>query len=209
MKTTNLFFDYILIGAVWVISFLIPIGLVDYQLLLSIFQSDLLSSAASISVVTVAVYVIGVLLDQFANRALDVFEKPFKISAISLGKKAFKKETGVSYYEALQSVVIYSQRAYEYLSYRRSIIRITRSLFTSSVVILPFVVVVSVITYINKGLSKEFTLDVIFLSVLLIVVAFLRVEIVKLHSGYYNALKNFYVVTEKENKKRRLPNDED
>lgn len=195
MKTTNLLLDHILVGAIWLGSALIPWLLADPDWLPRILKSAALEKAALLPAVTVLVYICGVAFDQFANRILDYLARPLGLQAIGSARRAFPDDSGASYHEALQAVVARSQRAYDYLSYRRSVIRIIRSLFVVALLLAPTLTVSALVNLTGWANSPRPLVNFLGLGLVILAGAFLRQEIIRLHLGYFSALKNFYLYT--------------
>lgn len=187
MKTTNLLVDYVLVGAVWVLSFC---AILDLSGLFSPDLVDTISDldAALIPAALAIVYVVGVALDQFSNRILELLSAVLRTSELSEYRdKLFG--TKLEYHCALQRVVIRSQRAFDYLSYRRSAYRVVRSLFAAVLIVVPFAFVSTVYEAIKS--DPKCVQSAINSFLLILAFFFLRAETIRLHKGYLSALHNF------------------
>ncbi len=126
MKTTNFFIDFIICGVVSCFAIAITGNIAGWNLLNSTLFIDTKNKALLLPVVAVLVYVIGIIVNQISDTLLQKLTKPLKLTQIVISEESFKKELGISYHKTLQNIVKESQSAYEYLSYRRSVIRIIR-----------------------------------------------------------------------------------
>ncbi|RZB31573.1 MAG: hypothetical protein SRB2_04542 [Desulfobacteraceae bacterium Eth-SRB2] len=191
MKTTNLFVDFLIIG---VLSFLALAGACYFAGISKIIEFALTSTkdrALLFPIGTVTIYVVGILVNQFADSFLKLLKVPFGLTAIEEAESNLREEVGVSYHEALQKTVMASQSAYDYLSYRRSVIRVFRSLTALSVVS-PFVCLIMVFIGRAFGNIASWRTVAAFILVTIIVASFSRQRLVKLQVGYYEAIVNFY-----------------
>ena len=117
MATTNLIVDYLVIGtasSAWALP-----------VLLALAGTDWLSSLAKAGVVGAVlllgfVYVLGICMGRVADRATDRWNDRIR-------DEVFGTRPGLTYHNRVNFVVAKSHTASEYLSYRRSIVRISRA----------------------------------------------------------------------------------
>lgn len=116
MATTNLIADFLIIG-VCSIVWLVPVGL------LTDFKFSLLNDlglAPSFALFG-AIYVVGICINRLADDIMGKRNNKIRDEVFSIG------DNGPSYHTKLNAIVMQSESAANYLSYRRSIIRITRA----------------------------------------------------------------------------------
>ena len=106
----------------------------------------------------------------------------------SLRKKMFSN-FNYDYHEALQLVIAKSSDAYSYLSYRRSMVRIYRSLIFST-----FLLLISVFLRYLRIDQTPSILKLLYISIPLVLFSFSRLVYVKNIKGYYSSIINFYNV---------------
>lgn len=192
MKTSNLFVDHILVGTVWVIVIFIVIILVALPFPAIDLGSDSISDGFLIAILAVVTYVLGVLFDQFSDRTLKLLISVLRMNKISDEKSGIKIATEVPYHEALQVTVTRSQRAYEYLSYRRSVLRVIRSFFVSTAIASPIIWIIAIIRLVQFDWPEQIAASISFGILLTVAAIFLRIEVISLYAGYYDAIINFY-----------------
>jgi|GEM_PF-2607154 len=195
MKTTNFFIDFIICGVVSCFAIAITGNIAGWNLLNGTLFIDTKDKALLLPVVAVLVYVIGIIVNQIADTLLQKLTKPLKLTQIVISEESFKKELGIRYHKALQNIVKESQSAYEYLSYRRSVIRIIRIMLFLTLVS-PIVTICIAFIRSICGVSTSWHNVLLFVVGNLISVLFLRFRFIKLQVGYYNAIKNFYAKEE-------------
>lgn len=98
------------------------------------------------------------------------------------------------YHAALQKVVFSSQSAYDFLSFRRSIIRIFRALAVG--LLLSFILSVSGEAVKLFHSTSNGLIFYLLLVIHVALFAFIRYRMIKLQVGYYKAITNFYLSSE-------------
>ena len=117
MATTNLIVDFLVIGItsmVWIVP--VVVALVGWGWL-----SVLLGlGAGAIPLLLGLAYVLGLIVSRLADDALDTWNDAWR-------DRVFGISPATSYHNRINFIFTHSDTAEEYLSYRRSIIRISRS----------------------------------------------------------------------------------
>jgi fructose-specific phosphotransferase system IIC component len=183
MKTTNLFLDFILIGFILAFFAFFAVYMAEPSALEYIYQMLKIDQISSFSIYVIFLYIVGIGFNQFSDSFIKL-----------IGRLPFIKVEDIKkseYHKKLQLIVIKSSTAYEYLSFRRSIIRITRVLFTSSFIFLILYCCLIVVKSFEQNVEFEIKTIIIAISVILIGLYFWKVNI-RLLSGYYKAIENFY-----------------
>lgn len=174
-----------------VFGIILPLKILGFDFLDHTIFMDTKDKGFLLPVAIVSVYVLGV----FANQLADVFLQKtsiiMRLSKIKEVEQSFSTELGVSYHEALQKIVKQSQSAYEYLSYRRSVIRIIRTLFFITLLSIMIIIVLGIYKHFNSQ-QISYSNTIIYLSVCFFIFLFLRYRYIKLQIGYYGAIKNFF-----------------
>ncbi len=140
---------------------------------------------------TITVYVVGVFINKVADTILKVLARFLRLTKIDKKEDDLGTLLGVSYHEALQRIVRESQSAYDYLSYRRSVIRIFRSLFVLSM-FSPTLCVILTLVRLAQGITPSWITVVLFIVLCLVLEEFARRQYIKLQLGYYSAIQNFF-----------------
>jgi len=208
MKTTNFFIDFIIVGLIGIGAILVPIFMLDHGLLAILLQNtDIIIKLTP--VITIVTYVFGVVFNQFSDRVDDLLHSFRWLKDIKTERQRFKNDFGKSDHDCIQYIVIKSTSAYEYLSYRRSVIRIIRALLTMSLIILILHPVSSAIAsiFIDLRWSLSNMVIMITLSALL---SFLVYTLRKIELGYFAAVRNFYISISNESQpsSERKPTDQ-
>lgn len=197
MKTTNFFIDFLIIGFIGLITFTVPI-LVYFEKGLDSLISTLVhnTSALYISTATITIYIIGIIYNQFVDIIIDKLDKILRLSEIHSKKSEIEKEFNIeSYHYLVQLIVLNSPSSYDYLSYRRTIIRIIRSLLLSSIIMIIIHLLTAIIGTFIWGSAFS-----VFNSVLILLMLFslflFRHTYIRLHKGYYNAIRYFSKIIE-------------
>ncbi len=152
------------------------------------------NTSLSLAIITLSVYLIGVLYNQISGYFVKIlgYLKIMPRSS-SLRKKSFSN-SDIDYHEALQSVIAKSSDAYSYLSYRRSMVRIFRSLIFTAFLLF----ISSFIKYISMDQS-HYALNILILLIPFLLFVFSRIVYVKNIKGYYSSITNFYnILTQNE-----------
>ena len=188
MKTTNLFIDFIIIGFIGLLPIFPFISCIQeyYSFELSIITKN---NSLSMAIIALSIYLIGVLYNQVSGYFVKILGC-FKIipRSSSLRKKMFSN-FNYDYHEALQLVIAKSSDAYSYLSYRRSMVRIYRSLIFST-----FLLLISVFLRYLRIDQTPSVLKLLYISIPLVLFSFSRLVYVKNIKGYYSSIINFYNV---------------
>jgi hypothetical protein len=191
MKTTNFFIDYLVIGMILLLGFLLPIYSYDRSIfdLISTFSTK--EKSYIIPLLTISLYISGIIYNQISDVFLSKFSKVFGLGRIEKAENRLNDEINGGYHAALQKVVITSQSAYDFLSFRRSIIRIFRAL----TVTLFLSLLISIMVCAISSLSCITELYIFWCTYLLLFL-FVRYRMIKLEVGYYRAISNFYTECE-------------
>lgn len=190
MKTANLFIDYLIVGFLSVACFLIPYFMIfrDTSFLHYSIEGK---GYTIIPILTIAIYIIGLIFNQVFDRLISLLEKILKTESVAKERNLFPRKLSHTYHECLQFIVCNSTNAYDYLSFRRTVIRILRASIGSSIFILILYPIYLIIASINYELEFSIVNTVIILLVLCFII-FLRYIYIKTHIGYYKAIINFY-----------------
>lgn len=117
MATTNLVVDYLVIGTatlIWLGPFLFE--LFGTQWLCSVAEAG----AGAVAMLLGAAYVVGICMSRVADRITDRWNDGIRDGVFGEGATP-------TYHNRLNAIVVQSESASEYLSYRRSIVRISRA----------------------------------------------------------------------------------
>lgn len=197
MNTSNLITDYIISGVLGVLAFLVPYLMIDISLLKTFTSYEIQNETVLILILTIFVYSLGVMFNQFADTIEESIYKLFGIKIVEEAKAKVKSETKLHHHEALQLIVFTSETAYDYISFRRTMIRIVRS-FLLLTTLLPIVHLGWITIFIlcdYELVFSTFNLVIILISMILIYSS--ANILAKLNEGYYSAMINFCKVIEK------------
>lgn len=117
MATTNLIVDFLVIGAAaawWIVPILI--AAIDVQWLRSASQIG----AGTIPLLLGAMYILGLIVSRLADDVLQHWNRKWR-------DEVFGVDPEVTYHNMVNVVIASSESASEYLSYRRSVVRISRA----------------------------------------------------------------------------------
>lgn len=192
MNTTNLLTDYIISGILGILCLLIPYLMIDNNLLLSILTIEIKNGTIIAVFVTVASYSFGVLYNQFADIFENIYFKIFNFSVISASETKLKNDLGIDHHFALQFIVCKSQTAYDYISFRRTMIRIIRAILSMTILLPIFHVFISIILILYGRILTFSFQNLIICLVSFIFSYFIGNSLIKLYKGYYSAITNFY-----------------
>lgn len=184
MKTTNLFIDFLIIGALVYVAFASACYFAGYCELFNPIVMETKDKEFILPLATVLTYATGILFNQISDNFLKITKNFLRLTKIDSTENELGEKLGVSYHEALQKIIKDSQQAYDFLSYRRSIIRIFRTLFTLSLLSPVFCLVLILIDkYYDKPIVFVPVVYFILLSICL--EEFSRRRYIKLQVGYY------------------------
>ncbi len=192
MNTTNLIADYLIAGLIGILTIIIPYLLINPFFLYQILD-NLKENNSIIIILGLVIYTFGILYNQLS----DIIEnKFFKNNFIQINEEKVKEKTNLDHHFALQFIVINSESAYNYLSFRRTMVRILRTLLVSFCIFIFLHLIYS--TFIHIFIHKlTFSLFNFIIIIFLITFAFFTSKIVeKLYTGYYAAIINFVKVIE-------------
>ena len=200
MKITNFFIDFVVIGVIAGFCIILPIWMFNPT-----FCGQIITNAKDkiylTPVATIVTYILGIIFNQISDQVIK------KVSFLPILKDIRQErdtftDLEKSDHDCLQSIVYKSPSAYEYLSYRRSIIRITKALIMFSAIIIivhPLNSLVAAV-YVDMGWSIENTVILVLLTMLLIIKT---ITLRKVEVGYFKAIKSFYnIISEQENRNR-------
>ncbi|MCB2262799.1 MAG: hypothetical protein LGR52_07665 [Candidatus Thiosymbion ectosymbiont of Robbea hypermnestra] len=188
MKTTNFFIDYLVIGVIFVLGLLLPVYIFDPDYLDAIISYSTKDRPYMLPLLTVFLYISGIIFNQLSDVFLSKAGKLLGLGKIQEEENLLNDIVEGGYHVALQKVVITSQSAYDFLSFRRSIIRIFRSLVVMLLLSLASSIIIEIIDSSACDLSTYYIFAACFFLLI-----FVRYRIIKLQVGYYKAIANFYV----------------
>ena len=199
MKVTNFFLDFILLGSILLGSIFLLIYLYNEHLFISLINlmktNESIPNNYLIPFGIILIYIFGIFYSQCIDVHLQRFRKLYRLNEVKAKENIFSNKFNKTYHQCLQKVILNSQSAYDYLSYRRSIIRIIRTLFFSAFLILVLYPLISLISIIFFKIKVEFSVkNIIIYIVIMIFAIFLRRRFIKLSIGYYDAITNFYAL---------------
>jgi hypothetical protein len=178
MRTSNLLVDFLIIGATCII-WIVPLANIAStgQLIIDFSETDVLAFVGIL-------YVLGLATNRLADDITTPWDRRVK-------REVFGESPFPSYHEQLNAAIARSETANEFLSYRRSVVRIARGGILN--VLLGLILWV-VMLFVSPGyLGWNTTLFLcIGLGILLLVL--IRTWAVTL-KGYLKAIKNFYILT--------------
>lgn len=178
MATTNLIVDFLVIGIVSLI-WLSPIAILIFDIK---WLNNLLNmGAGGLPFILGIVYILGISVSRFADDVTSRWDDKWK-------DKIFGKGTKPSYHSKLNFVIAQSQSASDYLSYRRSIIRVSRACAVSFMIgcILWIVVAVMKASTIPTAVSISIAVFSLLLSVWLFRAWATVIQ------GYFHGIKDLY-----------------
>lgn len=179
MATTNLIVDFLVIGVssfTWIIPLFFLIG--RDSGLTSILSSD----NAGIWILALGfIYIIGISINRLAD---DIFERQNN----KWKDDVFGKSSEVSYHKMLNIIIASSESASDYLSYRRSIIRISRA--CSINFFLGFIFWTLSIFINTTPLQKSTIILLSFTSAIICTLLFRALPVVL--KGYFSTIKDIY-----------------
>ena len=194
MNTTNLITDYIISGILGILTCLLPLLMVDHAALNFLFFSEIKNETILAVAVTVIGYAFGVVFNQIADYIEDLFYKTFKITVVQDAEDDLKTKCNFNHHYALQLVVSKSQSAYDYISFRRTMIRIIRSLMCLFILV-PILHLMYIIFYRINGHTLHFSLSNLFLLLICILLVYISYRMLKkIYKGYYAAITNFALI---------------
>jgi hypothetical protein len=194
MNTTNLITDYIISGVLGILAFIVPLFMIDQNLFKSIIYTEIKNETAITVGITIIAYSFGVLYNQLADYLEDLFLNLFKIDIVKKSENEVLTKTQLDHHYALQLIVAKSETAYDYISFRRTMIRIVRSVLCLTILI-PLLHVIFSIAY--RLFSKPLNFSLC--NLIVIIVCFLLTfgityVLKKLYKGYYAAITNFALI---------------
>jgi len=178
MKTTNILIDYIIVGFIVVGSFF----LFQYITDISYIKIDLNNiSGIEASILLFVLFTIGILCNQ-------IFDTIIKNVKIVFGLDAGEKDEHLM----LQVIITKSKKAYEYLSYRRTIIRVIRIFFPIGFIIY-ILFSIKIIVLNAQGYFLYISLEKkVIMCLILIIASYSFVQNENLEKGYHKAIENFF-----------------
>jgi len=202
MKTTNFFIDFIVVGLIGIAAVCLPVAMLGNGLRVSLVNyADIIIKLTPI--LTVATYAFGVLFNQVSDRMDDLLSAciPWEwLRAVSRARTNLREKTGRTDHDCVQYIVLHSPAAYEYLSFRRSVLRIVRALLTMCLVVLVFHPLSAfVLTLGVHSLSWSGT-NTIIIVVLALLTVFIVYTLRKLGVGYFCSIESFYFSLQEKHK---------
>lgn len=194
MNTTNLITDYIISGLLGLLCLALPFFMLNPNLLSALLSLDLKNETVIAILVTVICYSFGVIFNQFADYFEDKIFSIFKIKVITESEDDLKQKLNFDHHYALQFIVCKSETAYNYISFRRTMIRILRAILSLSI-LLPVLHLLYSLIFLIKGDRLVFSsLNFVICLISVLMVYFVIKGLIKLYKGYYAALINFVKV---------------
>ena len=194
MSTTNLLVDYVISGTMGFLTLFLPLVIIDMKHLTNMLTGSSSVGAIGAIFVTVLLYALGILFYQFS----DFFKKKlfvlFGIKSIDEKEIELNKYTEMKYHEALQYIVCKSEKAYDYLSFRRTIIRIMRTILAFGVFTSIMHMLYSAYFSITSGMLAFSLLNMFFCVGCVFLSAFAIKILIILEIGYFSAMINFVQV---------------
>lgn len=188
MKTTNLFIDFLIIGFIGVLPLFPFYHAISGKLEITRDELSKLTSMI-LPIVTASVYLIGMLYNQLSGYFVKMLGVVRGVPSPKKLQESIFSKSNLDYYQALQTIISKSPEAYAYLSYRRSIVRIFRSMILSMSV---FIVSTVIALLLPDSISSVEGGVMIILSTLILV--FSHIVFAKNLKGYYLSIVNFYKV---------------
>lgn len=127
MNATNLITDYIIAGVLGILCLLAPFAIIfDNDTVVKKCLTDFHNPTLLAVTFAAVAYALGVIYNQFADKLEDRYDFYRRDSSVNDFEKNVEDELGISHHYALQYVVTKSNSGYDYLSFRRTMIRIFR-----------------------------------------------------------------------------------
>ena len=194
MKTTNFFIDFIVVGFIGIAALCLPVAMLGNG-----FRVTLVHHADTIikltPILTVATYAYGVLFNQVSDRVDDLLSACVSwdwLLVVDRARTGVREKTGRTDHDCVQYIVLHSPAAYEYLSFRRSVLRIIRALLTMCLIVLVSHPLSSlVLTLGGHRLSWSGT-NASVTAVLAMLTVFMVYTLRKLGIGYFSSIESFY-----------------
>ena len=195
MNTTNLITDYIISGIIGILCLLIPYFMIDNSCLVTCMTIEVKNSAIIAIVIVVISYSFGIFFNQIADYLEKVFFIVLRNQIVDSSESKMKEEINVDHHYALQYIVAKSETAYDYISFRRTMIRIIRYLFSLTIIIPVLHIIYSIILKFS-GKLLYFSIGNFFTCILIFLIGAIIINkiLTKLYKGYYAAITNFYKV---------------
>lgn len=197
MRTTNLFIDFLIVGFIGLITITLPFLLFFKETFRLIIKYDYQNQAAFFfTIATVLIYIIGIVFNQLADILIKKSTWLLRLQDINDTKNEIEEEFNLdNYHYLIQLIVQNSNSSYNYLSYRRTIIRIIRALLISSIAIIIIHLLAALIFSFIFG-SKFSAINLSILLCLVLASFLLRYIYIRLYKGYFNATRNFAKIIE-------------
>ncbi|NQT26173.1 hypothetical protein HQ585_12520 [candidate division KSB1 bacterium] len=188
MKTTNLIIDFLIIGFVGIITLLIPQILINNSLIKDLFTYKIPNLTFFIAALTIFTYLCGIVYNQICDFILKITENFFRLNVIDEKEKELFEN---NYHLKIQNIVLNSQTSFNYLSYRRTMIRIIRSIFISTPIIVILHITYScILLLLGKILFFSFP-NLLIIIAMIGLTFYFRHMYVRIYLGYYDAVINF------------------
>jgi hypothetical protein len=194
MNTTNLITDYIISGFLGLLALLIPWCMLDHTIIMFILNMKIeKETIIAIGVVLIS-YSFGVLYNQIADYLEDTFFNLFGIKIVVDAETKLKTALNFDHHYALQLVVSKSESAYEYISFRRTMIRIVRALLCLFIFI-PTLHLIYLVIFHFEGKFLIYSRDNLVIIIMCLFLIFISTKVlIKLYKGYYAAITNFALI---------------
>ena len=194
MKTTNLISDFLIIGFIMSLSFYMPFVIyfnLNIPQIFMFFKG--IDTALVIVLFTGIIYVLGIVFNQISDYMVKILDKFLRHSSIKSKEEEMEESLNDKYHNMVQKIVYASQTSFEYLSYRRTIIRIIRSTYIGIIIFLAEYLIICI-----GGafmINSVFSLTNLFVILIIIIMGiFIRYTYIRVYRGYYDAVYNFIVI---------------
>jgi hypothetical protein len=197
VNTSNLITDYIIAGALGLLCFVLPYLMIDGGPIRFVAENEIKNGTIIGIVIAIIGYAMGVICNQVVDSLENLIFAMFGIDVIKVSEAKLEAELTFNHHYALQVITVESATAYEYISFRRTMIRIVRCFAVISLLIPVFHVLYS-LEYRLLGEDLVFSWTNLVLCLSFPGFSFLCCKgLVKLYRGYYAALTNFVKVIDK------------
>jgi hypothetical protein len=194
MNTTNIITDYIISGVLGALTFFIPWFMIDGTILPSFLHTEIKKETIIAIAMVLLAYSFGIIFNQIADYLEDQFFKLFKITVVDESEKKLKEVLEFDHHYALQFIVAKSETAYEFISFRRTMIRIVRTILCM-VIFIPLLHLTYSIIFRVSGHHLIFSLNNFYIILICLIFVFISSKILKkLYKGYYSAITNFALI---------------
>jgi len=193
MNATNLITDYIIAGVLGILCLLVPYCVIfDYDTVTEKCVTDLHNPTLLAVIFTAVAYAFGVIFNQIADKLEDWLNYCVNNRKVEQLEENLRNELGIGHHYALQYVVTKSNNGYDFLSFRRTMIRIFRACWCLFFLFPILHVGFSISLSLCWGYGMKFSMINAIICILSWLFAYLlTLGLGKLYTGYYAAMINF------------------